>query len=64
MSAISDTVLPDTAVVFVSHGGRGQPIYLNFGPGDHSVTRKQLTPQQAWLIARDLLEAARLEMWK
>lgn len=55
---------PDNPVVFVSHGHKGEPIYLCMGPGDHSVTRIKIEPQKAWLIARDLLEAARLELWK
>lgn len=49
----------DTHVAFVSHGGKGCPIYLN--DGDRRI---ELTPQHAWLIARDLLEAVRVELWK
>jgi hypothetical protein len=59
---VTDTILPDHAVVFVSHGGRGQPIYLCFGPGDHSVIRKQITPQQALRHAADLIHYARIEL--
>lgn len=54
---MSETILPDNAVVFVSHG-QGQPIYINFGPGDHSVIRKQISKRKALDMAIDLIRAA------
>jgi hypothetical protein len=59
---MSEIILGDDAVVFACHSGKGQPIFICFGPGDHSVTRKQITPQKALSLAEDLLRFARTEL--
>ena len=56
------TELPDNAVVFVSHGHRGAPIYICMGPGDHTLIKKQISPTHALSIAQLLIQAAAREL--
>lgn len=50
------------SVVFVAYGGKGQPICICFGPGDHTVQRKEISPQRALKMASELIDAARREL--
>jgi hypothetical protein len=59
---MSEIILDDSAVAFVAHACKGQPIYICFGTGDHSVYRKKITPQRALDIASDLIQFARTEL--
>jgi hypothetical protein len=59
---VSEIILPDNAVVYVSHEGKGYPIYINVGPGGHTVFRKAISPQTALQMAQLLIEYAAREL--
>lgn len=54
--------LPKETVVFVAHGFRDAPIYMNFGIGDHKVYRKEITPEHALSMAALLIQAAQSKL--